>query len=32
VGMLAERFGLLRAVLNEVGDALRALDRERGGE
>jgi hypothetical protein len=32
VGMLTERFGLLRAVLNEVGDALRALDRERGGE
>jgi hypothetical protein len=30
VGMLADRFGLLRAVLNEVGDALRALDREQG--
>src|SRR4029077_17551393 len=29
IGMLAERFGLLRTVLNEVGDALRALDRER---
>jgi len=32
MAMIAGRFGLLRAVLNEVGDALRALDRERGGE
>ena len=32
VGMLAERFGLLRAVLNEVGDALRGLDREQRSE
>jgi hypothetical protein len=31
MAMIAGRFGLLRAVLNEVGDALRALDREQAG-
>jgi hypothetical protein len=30
VGMIDGQFGLLRLVLNEVGDALRAMDKERG--
>jgi len=29
VGMITDQFGLLRLALNEVGEALRAMDRER---